>query len=376
MDDQPCPFCAAPNPPDAKECQSCKRPFPWASAEERITNAIKERETNRVRATMTLIEDLYGTLQKGKASPLSSLKGLIFSLLFPKAILIVGSIFGGALLAVQTAIIYQQYKLQEAQNSLILRQTTIEIFDKTGRFKEMLSASQIDSNCKPLPPESRPANDSIWAKSNQSATRQIVRFAQDEPEASIPAIESLLNDDSGAVSSGAFAVLTELRRLGVYQSADRFAKFSGATMHLAQLENQPFPLTDFSRADLTSASMQSGNFSGSFFLNANLKGAHLSKSKLKDADFTCADMSGADLADSNVEDASFDGANLAHANMAGVQNWKKISSLTGANVRNIKNPPDGFLDWAIREKGAILFATDSPTLRAGDLKCQVRVSCE
>ena len=102
---------------------------------------------------------------------------------------------------------------------------------------------------------------------------------------------------------------------------------------------------DFQAADFTSANLHSGNFRES-----NLSGANLRDADLGDADFCSANLSGAVL-----DGATLDTADLGNADLSNVK-WRKIKSLQGANIRQIRNAPEGFIQWATQH-GAL--TTDS-----------------
>src|SRR5271165_6371219 len=92
---------------------------------------------------------------------------------------------------------------------------------------------------------------------------------------------------------------------------------------------------DFQAANFTSANLHSGNFRGS-----NLSGANLQDADLGDADFCSANLNGADL-----DGAKLDGADLGNSDLSKVK-WQKIKSLKGANIRQLRNAPEGFIQWA------------------------------
>ena len=105
--------------------------------------------------------------------------------------------------------------------------------------------------------------------------------------------------------------------------------------------------SDFQAADFTSANLHSGNFRESNFSGANLQGADLG-----DADFCLAKLSGAVL-----DDATFDAADLGNADLSNV-NWQHIKSLKGANIRQVRNAPEGFVEWAVQH-GAVTTESQS-----------------
>lgn len=81
---------------------------------------------------------------------------------------------------------------------------------------------------------------------------------------------------------------------------------------------------------------------------ADLPGTILREANLKDAYLREANLEGALLLNSNLE-----GAYLRQANLKNIKRWEKIESLKYANLYDVKNPPDGFIEWAINEKGAV-----------------------
>ena len=98
---------------------------------------------------------------------------------------------------------------------------------------------------------------------------------------------------------------------------------------------------DFQKADFTSANLHSGNFRRS-----DLAGAILQDADLGEADFCRANFSGADLTG-----ATLDGADMGDTDLANIK-WQQIKSVTGASLQQVRNAPQGFLDWA-GQHGAI-----------------------
>lgn len=105
--------------------------------------------------------------------------------------------------------------------------------------------------------------------------------------------------------------------------------------------------SDFQSADLSVANLSSGNFRGS-----NFKAANLQDSNLANADFCGATLSNADLSGATLDAADLGNTDLTNAK------WQKINSLRGANIRQVRNAPKGFTDWAIKN-GAVTTAVDS-----------------
>jgi hypothetical protein len=120
----------------------------------------------------------------------------------------------------------------------------------------------------------------------------------------------------------------------------------GVKLHKAELLRANFRAVDardgeFSEADFSFAEMQSGNFRNGKFAHALLRDADCS-----DGDFSSADFSGVDLSRADFSNADLRGADLRDAQ------WKGIASLKMANIYGVKNAPDSFVEWAVKN-GAV-----------------------
>jgi pentapeptide repeat protein len=104
---------------------------------------------------------------------------------------------------------------------------------------------------------------------------------------------------------------------------------------------------DFRYADFTDADLSSANFRGSNFCKASFQGAQAHD----------ADLSGADLTEANLAGANLANADLRDANLSNIR-WREIANLKMANIYDVKNPPDGFLPWAV-QNGAVATESES-----------------
>ncbi len=59
------------------------------------------------------------------------------------------------------------------------------------------------------------------------------------------------------------------------------------------------------------------------------------------ADYTEANLAGANLANTDLHDANLNNIR-----------WREIASLKMANISGVKNAPDGFVSWAVKN-GAV-----------------------
>lgn len=102
----------------------------------------------------------------------------------------------------------------------------------------------------------------------------------------------------------------------------------------------------FDRATLTFCNLQSANFRG-----ASLIGTDLIDADLQNADFTAANLTHA-----NFTRADLSRADLRNADLRGIA-WHDIRSIRLANIKDVKNPPPGFVAWAMGA-GAVSLASD------------------
>jgi uncharacterized protein YjbI with pentapeptide repeats len=66
---------------------------------------------------------------------------------------------------------------------------------------------------------------------------------------------------------------------------------------------------------------------------------------------TDVDLWGSDLTGVKLDDADISGADLRFADLRDIQ-WKKLKKVTTANIAGVKNPPAGFVEWALKS-GAV-----------------------
>ena len=139
-----------------------------------------------------------------------------------------------------------------------------------------------------------------------------------------------LNEDRvplvGVDVSGAFLQGLHLER----------ANLARANLNAADVRNAVMPAIDLSDADLRSANFRDSNCHGASFRGATLD----------DADFSGANLGGADLSG-----ATLNNADLRNADLRGAD-WARIAKIKGANIAGVKNAPEGFAAWALKD-GAV-----------------------
>jgi hypothetical protein len=154
-------------------------------------------------------------------------------------------------------------------------------------------------------------------------------------------------------SGGRIEALQELNKdnvplIGV--NADS-AFLQGVNLRGARLSRCSLQASDLRESILDFADMTFCNLH-----STNLRGGSLQHARLADADLGEADLNSSDLAGADLTRADLTGADLRSANLAQVE-WKQIASLQLANVWGVRNPPDGFLPFALAH-GAVSLASD------------------
>jgi hypothetical protein len=107
------------------------------------------------------------------------------------------------------------------------------------------------------------------------------------------------------------------------------------------------------RSDFSSADLRNSNLSSTDFTLSNLSSANLRNASLAHVRFIEADLQSADLVDSNLEGADLSGTNLDDADLrrADLKNvqWQHIKSMKRTNLAATRNPPEGFVGWALSQ---------------------------
>jgi Pentapeptide repeats (8 copies) len=118
-----------------------------------------------------------------------------------------------------------------------------------------------------------------------------------------------------------------------------------------KLEQARLVRADFHAADVRDADLEAADFTDADLHSANLRHANLMR-----AWFVGTNMADVDLSGSSLGGATFDGADLGDADLreADLHNihWQKIKNIKTANITGVKNAPDGFVMWALKQ-GAV-----------------------
>jgi uncharacterized protein YjbI with pentapeptide repeats len=126
---------------------------------------------------------------------------------------------------------------------------------------------------------------------------------------------------------------------------------SSAFLQGLTLERANLLRADFSAADLRHSDLKSADFTNANLHFANFRESNLEDASFQSADMTNADLWGCDLAGAKLDDADISGADLRFTDLANIQ-WKQLKKVAGANIAGVKNAPDGFVEWALKN-GAV-----------------------
>ena len=120
------------------------------------------------------------------------------------------------------------------------------------------------------------------------------------------------------------------------------ANLARATLRGADLRAGVFERADLENADFTSANIRNGSFAGANLQYAVFIDADLNSCNFTRADGEATDFSRADLRCCELKDFK----------------WKGIRSLQLANIFGVRNPPEGFIAWAMQH-GAVAVESDA-----------------
>jgi len=126
---------------------------------------------------------------------------------------------------------------------------------------------------------------------------------------------------------------------------------SGAFLQGIHLERANLLRADLSGADLRGSSFRDANLTYAHLHDANFRGSDFEHAVLSNADLANVDLVGSNLTGAKLDGADLTSADLHSANLKNIQ-WQQISAIKDANIAGIKDAPDGFRQWALKN-GAV-----------------------
>jgi hypothetical protein len=121
------------------------------------------------------------------------------------------------------------------------------------------------------------------------------------------------------------------------------------------------------RANLARANLRGADLRMALFDQANLEYADLSSANIRNgslvganieyAMFADSDLNGCNLTGANCEDSDFSRADLRNCELKNLK-WKGINEVKFANLFGVKDAPEGFVQWAMKN-GAVAIEGDA-----------------
>ena len=126
---------------------------------------------------------------------------------------------------------------------------------------------------------------------------------------------------------------------------------SAAFLQGIHLERANLLRADLSAADLRGSSLRAADLTFANLHSANLRGSNLEDANFANANLADTDLVGSDLAGAKFDNADLSSADLRVANLQGTV-WQHITAIKSANIAGVRNAPEGFRDWALKN-GAV-----------------------
>jgi Pentapeptide repeats (8 copies) len=132
---------------------------------------------------------------------------------------------------------------------------------------------------------------------------------------------------------------------------------SDAYLFRVRLDRALLDRSNFHGVDARGSSFAGAKMEFADLTSANVRGGDFAKADLRNADLKDADLKGANLTEADLGEADLSRVDLRNTDLTGVK-WKDIRGIKLANVYGVRNAPDGFIDWALRQ-GAVAIETDT-----------------
>ncbi len=157
-----------------------------------------------------------------------------------------------------------------------------------------------------------------------------------------------------------------LARANLYRATLARANLNGVNLTGADLRD-----VDLAGADLRGVDLAGADLWGADLAGADLRGVNLTRADLRGVDLAGANLWGVDLAGANLWGGDLSGTALGDANLEDIRNWRDIKSIKQAKMYAVKNPPEGFIEWATApEQGAVLIQNEDEWKKLIDKKRQ------
>jgi len=131
---------------------------------------------------------------------------------------------------------------------------------------------------------------------------------------------------------------------------------SSAFLQGVQLPRARLLRANFNAADARNSNLEAADLSYASLNGANFRQSNLSQATLISANLSDGDFCGARFVASDLSDATLDAADLGNADLGGIK-WQQIKSIHKTNLAGVRDAPEGFLAWALKN-GAVQLAAN------------------
>jgi len=132
---------------------------------------------------------------------------------------------------------------------------------------------------------------------------------------------------------------------------------SGAFLQGVRLKGAKLLRANFSAVDARNSAFRRSDFTDANLRSANFRESDFHSARFVRCDMDDADFWGADLTEAELAEASLERTDLRSTDLSGVH-WRNIRSLKMANIYGVKNAPEGFVAWAVKQ-GAVEIESDA-----------------
>ena len=132
---------------------------------------------------------------------------------------------------------------------------------------------------------------------------------------------------------------------------------SGAFLQGIHLQSAHLSRSNLSAADLRDSDLTSADVSDANLRSANCRQCILRNVDLERADLTDSDLLSVDLTGADISGAILANTDLRNANLSSLK-WRDSPNLKNANIFGVKNAPEGFIAYALKQ-GAVQIEADS-----------------
>ena len=236
--------------------------------------------------------------------------------------------------------------------SALLKQQNDLILDQNRFFQR-----QIEQQGRQLDLQQSVANQTVRSE----AIRRIYgpEF-KDTPRVKAEAVRSLVAVERVNIEAGVNTLPTDY--INLHDAELNNAWLDSADLRKISFRGSKLNKANFNVADMTETVFRFAELRGATFIGSQMLEGHLMFSDAEEAVFSDAVLTGANFNQSNLKGALFNGVdvtganffkvNFENADLSGLVGWQSMAGIDGSNIAGVRNPPEGFVEWALAN-GAI-----------------------